>query len=282
MRRSREPPADEEGRRLAQWTVLRALQGFAEQLALTCVRLPSSGVGGRIVTRRGERGASLEPGGRRVDNGKREAGCTRPMSWVRASWAQPSWRQPRSRFSCSRVSSPFHREWAEATAGRLSSSNRPAPPHPRPRPTPQQGCLRPAPPLKPGFRSCGLLIQSRFRAPQRARKFLAGRGRTPAVRSNCHRLRRPLPAARRPPRVLLRLAPRRLANTVIGAKLERRLWRSGNRRCVPRAERPSSPLTTIELAVGVPSPGSQKSMPRPTTSAGRRMTNDQLAGFPVN
>jgi hypothetical protein len=40
MRRSREPPADEEGRRLAQWTVLRALQGFAEQLALTSVRLP--------------------------------------------------------------------------------------------------------------------------------------------------------------------------------------------------------------------------------------------------
>jgi hypothetical protein len=40
MRRSREPPADEEGRRLTQWTVLRALQGFAEQLALTSVRLP--------------------------------------------------------------------------------------------------------------------------------------------------------------------------------------------------------------------------------------------------
>jgi hypothetical protein len=40
MRRRREPPADEEGRRLAQWTVLRALQRFAEQLALTSVRLP--------------------------------------------------------------------------------------------------------------------------------------------------------------------------------------------------------------------------------------------------
>jgi hypothetical protein len=111
MRRSREPPADEEGRRLARWTVLRALQGVRCAARTDFCAITLKQRGRRVVTCAAERRASLEPGGAEQTTGNARR-CTRPMSWVRASWAQRSWRQPRSRFSCSRVCSPSHREWA--------------------------------------------------------------------------------------------------------------------------------------------------------------------------